>query len=71
LSQPKPYTRLLFRLISLVSTILLHLTIQRWRTFKLLCFLQTEEFKFPTSSVPSSIHGVDLRFFTCVAGCHT
>jgi len=27
-----------------------HLTLQRWRTFKLLLLLRTEEFKFPMSS---------------------
>ena len=41
------------------------LTLQRWWTLKFLPSPRTEEFKFPTSSVPSSTHGIDLWFFTC------
>ena len=41
------------------------LTLQRRRTFKLFRSLRTEEFKFPTSSAPVCIRGIDLRFHTC------
>jgi hypothetical protein len=40
------------------------LTLQQRRTFKFLHSPRTEEFKFPTSSAPSSIQGIDLRFLT-------
>ena len=39
---------------------MLSLTLQRRSTFKFLPSPQTEEFKFPTSTAPSSIHGIDL-----------
>ena len=41
------------------------LNLQRRRTFNFLRSSRTEEFKFPTSSAPSSIRGIDLRFLTC------
>ena len=41
------------------------LTLQRRRTFKFLRSPRTEEFKFPTSSAPVCIRGIDLRFLTC------
>ena len=34
-------------------------------TFKFLHSPRTEEFKFPTSSAPVCIRGIDLRFLTC------
>jgi len=57
-----------YRSLSLLSTtykilsniLLSRLTLQQRRTFKFPPSPWTEEFKFPTSSVSSSIRGIDL-----------
>jgi hypothetical protein len=52
-----------FILIFLRQT--MSLALQRQWTFKFLRSSRTEEFKFPTSSAPLSIWGIDLRCLTC------
>jgi len=53
------------RLSANSTSICFILTLQRRRTFKLFRSQRTDEFKFPTSSAPVCIRGIDLRFHTC------
>ena len=51
--------------LEMSQLIAVDLTLQPWSTFQFLPSTWMEEFKFPTSSAPSSIRGIDLWFCTC------
>ena len=46
--------------LEMSQLIAVDLTLQPWSTFQFLPSTWMEEFKFPTSSAPSSIRGIDL-----------